>query len=115
METGGGPRLRSPGEEHSPDAGGASGGCSLKRHPELGSEASCPEAFREERLPAWGQAAAGRVTQSRGAPPPRRPRAPGRTRLPGAPPGGCWTETLRERGGSLQGANLNSRALRHQP
>lgn len=58
METGGGPRLRSPGEEHSPDGGaeprGASGERSLKRRPELGSELSCPEAFQRGEAPSLG-------------------------------------------------------------
>lgn len=84
---------------------GASGERSLKRRPELGSEASCPEAFREERLPAWGQAAAGWAAQSPGSPSTEEATSTRMDAPPGAPPGGCWTETLRERGGSLQGAN----------
>ena len=40
----------------------------MQCRPELGSEARCPEALREERLPTWAQAAAGRAAQSPGSP-----------------------------------------------
>lgn len=71
-------------------------GHSSKCRPELGSQASCPEALREERR----QAQPGAKQQRDGrrileeAPPPRSPQAWGLTGLPRAPPGGCGPKAL---------------------